>query len=588
VLAYLLSGGLTWQADVPGHTVMEALASLLGVIVGAMAMVRYYARREKMFYYIGIGFLGVGLLDGYQAVITSEFLVTYSPSDLSALTGWSWIVSRQFLALLLLLSWVGWLREERHEAPERISERTLLSFAVIFMVGSVVVLTLVPLPRFYFPELLVSRPEEFIPALFLLMAAIGYIYKGKWHYDVFEHWLIVSLILGVAGQALFMAGSQTLFDLDFNVAHVLKLMSYLGVLVGLVLSMEVDTAARLRAVMDNIGDGIVTFDRGARVLSINPAVRRIFGRLESELVGHEFTELLAASPEREAVGALISSTSRGWRNKDSHVTEIDGVKLSGDNFPMELALTRLDYASGPIFVAALRDISERKEMDRVKSEFIATVSHELRTPLTVILGYLPLLSDPKDMPEAAVVARLAKNMKHSGEHLLSLVTDLLDISRIESGRMTLQRVPLSIQNVVDSVVGIMDEQATEKGLKLRVEAADGIVHGDETRLRQILINLIGNAVKFTDKGEVSISAAVNPRGVTFTITDTGMGVPLDQLDKIFDRFRQVDGSATRKEGGTGLGLAITRSLVELHGGTISATSSFGNGTKFVFDIPELV
>jgi len=200
---------------------------------------------------------------------------------------------------------------------------------------------------------------------------------------------------------------------------------------------------------------------------------------------------------------------------------------------------------------------------------------------------LPLLSDAEQMPEPKVVARLANNMKHSGEHLLALVSDLLDISRIESGRLSLHRVPLSIQAVVGAVTAIMDEQAKEKELKIETEVQDGIVHADETRLKQILINLVGNAIKFTEEGEIKIQAAVSARGVIFTVTDTGIGIPYNQLETVFDRFRQVDSSQTRKAGGTGLGLAITRSLVELHGGSISATSSFGNGSKFVFDIPEL-
>jgi len=585
VLAYWMLAGITWQGDVYGHTIMEALASLSALIVGSMAMVRYYARRESMFFYVGLGFLCAGLIDGYQAFITS--MPNYTPENISLLVGWSWIVSRQFLALFLLASWFTWLRDEHRSAPGRISEKTLFSVSIGLMATSILVLTLVPLLRVYFPDLPFSRPEELVPALFMLLAVIGYIYKGNWRFDVFEHWLVIALILGFMGQSLFMASSTGNYDLCFGIAHMLKTLSYIAVLIGLILSMEVDSAARLRAVVDNIGDGIITFDRKGVVQSINPAVRKIFGRLESELVGYEVHGLFVDPRGGQSLEKLVPLNSRAWRNKTNHVVELEGTKFNGDIFPLELALTRLEYASGPLFVAAIRDITERREMDRVKREFISTVSHELRTPLTVILGYLPLLADKEAMPEADVVARLAKNMKHSGEHLLALVSDLLDISRIESGRLNLHRVPLSVKAIVESVVGILDEQAVEKGLKLVVNVEDGIVHGDETRLRQILINLVGNAIKFTDEGEVTIGSTIKPLGVIFTVKDTGIGVPYDQLDTIFNRFRQVDGSQTRKEGGTGLGLAITRSLVELHGGSILATSSMGNGTKFVFDIPDM-
>ncbi len=587
VVTFFLVQGGSWQTDAPEHTTLEVSASLLAVVAGIMALVRYAARRETTFYYVGIGFLGAGLLDGFQSLITTDLFSQYSASDYPALMEWSWLASRQFLALFLMLGWIGWLREERKGAPDRIRESTLLGFSAVFMAATVIALVVVPLPRAYFPDFLLARPVELIPAIFLLTTVIGYLYKGKWRFDVFEYWLIISLILGFMTQIVFMASSSAVFDTNFNIAHVLKQFSYIAALMGLILSMEMDTAARLRAVVNNIGDGVITFNSSGTILSVNPAVRAMFGRLESELVNASMDDLLVPSDERDRLNGLTNSTSRSWRNRSTHVAEIEGKRLSGDKFPLVLTLARLNYSSGPIFVAVLRDVTEQKEMDRVKSEFIATVSHELRTPLTVILGYLPLLSDAEQMPEPKVVARLANNMKHSGEHLLALVSDLLDISRIESGRLSLHRVPLSIQAVVGAVTTIMDEQAKEKELKIETEVQDGIVHADETRLKQILINLVGNAIKFTEEGEIKIQVAVSARGVTFTVTDTGIGIPYNQLETVFDRFRQVDSSQTRKVGGTGLGLAITRSLVELHGGSISATSSFGNGSKFVFDIPEL-
>ena len=587
IFLFLMMGVWDWYGTTVSHMVTEALASLLALIVGTMALVRYYARRESMYFYIAVAFFVVGLLDAYQAIVTTELLNLMSTSDISSIAGWGWIASRQFLGLFLLLSWLSWLREERHGLPERINNKTLVGFGGVFVAITMLVLTLVPLPSVYFPDFILPRPEELVPAVFLLMAVVGYIFKGRWRYDVFEHWFIISLIIGLVVQVLFMSTSSAMFDASFSMAHTLKLVSYMAVLVGLILSMELDNAVQLHAVVDSIAEGIITINKRGIILSINPAARRIFGRLESELIDHSIEDIVSPSNERDELHHMMVGTSRRWRKLTHHVVEVEGIKLNGDSFPLEFALTRLDYASGHMFVAAMRDITVRMEMDRVKSEFIATVSHELRTPLTVILGYLPLLSKEGEMPAPNVVARLANNMKHSGEHLLALVTDLLDISRIEAGRLVLERVPLSTREVVDSVIGIMEAASLEKGLKLVPDVQEGIVHGDDTRLKQVLINLVGNAIKFTDKGEVIISAKKSTRGVNFTVSDTGMGVPYEQLDTIFDRFQQVDGSQTRRKGGTGLGLAITRSLVELHGGTISATSSLGNGTKFVFDIPDI-
>jgi len=586
IAAYVLASGVDWHGSAIGHTVMEVSSGLLAIVVGSIAIIRYYARREAMFMYIGLGFLGAGAFDSYQAAASIEALSFVRASGVEAVFGWSWLASRQFLALFMMLGWLSWLREERHGSPERISDRLLMTFAGLFVGISLLVFGFVPLPQLYFPDLILPRVEELAPAAFFLMALIGYLFKGRWQYDVMEHWVIISLILGFVAQAVFMASSAQTHDAGFEAAHIAKALSYIVVLIGLIFSMELDSAARLHAVVDSIAEGIVTIDKKSVIQTTNPAARHIFGRLESEMVGHRLDELIDGEDSLEDIRQMMAGTSRKWRKIHHHVVEVEGIKLSGSTFPMELGVTRLDYAAGPLFVAAIRDITAQKEMDRVKSEFIANVSHELRTPLTVILGYLPLISRVEEMPGPDVIARLAGNMTQSGEHLLALVTDLLDISRIEAGRLVLDRVSLSTEETINSVADMLANTAESKGLKIVTEAESGIVHGDETRLKQILINLVTNAIKFTEEGEITVTAKINPRGVNFTVSDTGEGIPFEQLETVFDRFKQLDGSQTREQGGTGLGLAITRSLVELHGGSIYATSAEGHGTKFVFDIPD--
>ena len=212
------------------------MSTLLALIVEVI-LVRFYGKKNNTFLFIGTGFLGASFLDGYHAVVTSAFFKPFMPSDLPALIPWSWVASRQFLSILLFFGFLAWLREQRLGDKGRFSEGTVYLFSGIFTLASFLFFAFAPLPRAYYPELVFHRPEEFLPALFFLLALIGYLRKGLWREDAFEHWLVLSLIVGVVGQTVFMSFSGTLFDFEFDAAHTLKKVSYVCVLTGLMISM---------------------------------------------------------------------------------------------------------------------------------------------------------------------------------------------------------------------------------------------------------------------------------------------------------------------------------------------------------------
>ena len=246
------------------------------------------------------------------------------------------------------------------------------------------------------------------------------------------------------------------------------------------------------------------------------------------------------------------------------------------------------------------DITERKKSEqamhqakqaaeaanRQKSAFLNTMSHELRTPLTVILGYLPLLKNKEQMLPAETIAQIANDMDLSGQHLLEMINDLLDISKIEAGEMHLHLEEIQTLPMIQDILYKFNNLAQQKGIQLVSDAEDFTFQVDVRRLRQIFINLIGNALKFTPQGMIKISAIRDKEFVTFSVADTGIGIAESELAFIFDTFRQVDDSSTRSVGGSGLGLAITKRLVELHGGTIQAKSKLGSGTTFTFTIKQ--
>ncbi len=236
-IGYAMTRGSGWQGSAQLHTFMEGLATLLALMVGVMALVRFYSKKNNTFLFIGTAFLGTGFLDGYHALVTSQYFKVYLPSDLPALIPWSWVASRWFLAVLIYLSYLAWTRENRLGEAGRINERTVYLFTGALTIASFLFFAFVPLPRAYYPELWFHRPEEFVPALFFLLALVGYLCKGAWRHDAFEHWLVLSLVIGLVSQAVFMSYSGQLFDFEFDAAHTLKKVSYICVLTGLLISM---------------------------------------------------------------------------------------------------------------------------------------------------------------------------------------------------------------------------------------------------------------------------------------------------------------------------------------------------------------
>jgi signal transduction histidine kinase len=222
-----------------------------------------------------------------------------------------------------------------------------------------------------------------------------------------------------------------------------------------------------------------------------------------------------------------------------------------------------------------------------KSQFVANMSHELRTPLAAMLGYGELLQDGAfgELPEKAI--RIVERVQVNGKHLLGLINSVLDISKIEAGQFRLNLSDYSLPTLIETVRVATESLAGAKSLALTTEVATDLPHGfgDEQRLSQVLLNLVGNAIKFTDRGEVCIAARAVANQFLISVRDTGPGIPLEEQQRIFEEFHQVDGSSTRAKGGTGLGLAIAKQIVEMHGGSIWVESTLGQGSVFHLKLP---
>lgn len=346
--------------------------------------------------------------------------------------------------------------------------------------------------------------------------------------------------------------------------------------------------ARIRAIVDTVIDGIISIDAQGLVQTANLAAERIFGYGREEMLGRNVNMLMPEPYHSDHDGYLHSYLTTGRKKIIGIGREVTGRRKDGGTFPMDLAVSEMEVGGQRMFTGIVRDLTERKRLERIKSEFVSTVSHELRTPLTSIRGAIGLVAGkyadalPKKAQEMLELA------ERNGERLTVLINDLLDLEKIESGRLELDFKPVDLVALARRACEDNEGYARRHDVRLRlaIEPVEACVHGDEHRLLQAFANLISNAVKYSPPaGEVEIAMTRRKEGFRVAVRDHGSGIPEEFRGRIFQRFAQADSSDTREKGGTGLGLSITKVIVEKHGGHIDYRSEPGTGTEFFFDLP---
>ncbi|MCD4525171.1 ATP-binding protein [Nocardioides sp. cx-173] len=340
----------------------------------------------------------------------------------------------------------------------------------------------------------------------------------------------------------------------------------------------------------SVGDGVYGVDSEGRVTFANPSAARMLGWSTEELQGQRAHERFHAT---DADGIPLPWAGCYINQAIAHgdlsmSVEDEYVRADGSRFAVEITASPLiEDSDVKGAVVTFRDITQRREVERMKNEFLSVVSHELRTPLTSIRGSLGLLHAGQlgALPERA--APLVDVALQSSERLTRLIDDLLDIERIESGTQPMQVRVHDASDLLQTAAGLIEGMAAEAGIQVLVGAAPGQVLADEDGIVQTLLNLIGNAIKFSEPGSaVHLESEIIDSEVHFRVRDHGRGIPADKLEIVFERFEQVDSSDTRQKGGTGLGLAICRGIVEKHAGRIWAESGLGRGTTIHFTLPS--
>ena len=765
----LLRRNLVWDTGSVTHTILESTATLLAFIIGGLALVRYYSRKQITFLFIGCGFLGAGLLDLNHALSTSDGYVaarmsidaTLRPGDLDA---WTWTAERVFLSIFLFVSLLAWRQQVREEGRgEALPEAWVYGNALFMTILCLLFFEWVPLGTLTFPFRAISRPAEFLPALFFLLAFVGFVAKGSWRRDSFEHWMLISLLISTLAHGAFMAFSEQRYDAMFDAAHSLKIASYVAILAGLfssvyetfrregemlgaltasnsALAHEIqvrahteqaakDSRARLQEFLDNANDVIQSIAPDGRFLYVNSSWKRLLGYGDDDLerlklldivhpaqrlaVERELKRILSGGrPTRldvdyvaadgrlvmfsgsmqsqQAGGKIVAAQSilrdvteqriaerqldQSQRNLEALVentgdsiwsvdrhhrlitlnsafalateartgTEPMVGQLPAQVFPAEdvawyeelynralsgdrhVAL-RTDYVDGqqryfelyanPIHSAEGvagavifgKDVTPRvraeealviakdeaEAANKAKSGFLANMSHELRTPLNSVIGFTNILLKNKENRFSDKDLGFLQRVLTNGKHLLALINEVLDLAKVEAGRMDLiiEEVDLS-KLCVETVQQLEGQAKTKEGaIVLQSEVPDVVatVKTDSAKLKQVIINLVGNALKFTEQGSVTVRLDLAPDGktpVAIAVVDTGIGIPADRLEAIFEAFQQADAGTSRKYGGTGLGLTLSRSICLLMGYDLIVESVLGTGSTFKIVLGE--
>jgi PAS domain S-box-containing protein len=330
---------------------------------------------------------------------------------------------------------------------------------------------------------------------------------------------------------------------------------------------------------------------------VNPAAERTTGFKSRDLIGQNWWRTVLPGEDFKQTEALFDEMKKGsvlnhemvltTRNDEKRVVSWSNIQRLGEQGQLEenigfgTDVTEQKRVEKQLIAAARK----AEESNRLKSDFLSIISHELRTPLTVMLGSTPLLLNAEDLPDPDEIVSIARDVDSSGKHLLALIDDLLDFSKVEAGKMGLNLDEFSIHEFMEQLIPACQMIAQKKGLMIFSEVEEFNLLADKVRLKQIIFNLLSNAIKFTDKGNISVRVRQEENMAHFEVEDTGCGISENDVPYIFDVFRQVDASTTRAASGTGLGLAITKELVELHQGTIAVESTLGEGSVFQFVLP---
>jgi PAS domain S-box-containing protein len=352
---------------------------------------------------------------------------------------------------------------------------------------------------------------------------------------------------------------------------------------------------KFRGLLESAPDAMIIVDEKHRIALINAQAEDLFGYRREELLGQPIEMLVPEQNREKYLAQLAAFMINPWVAPMGRMIDLHGVRKDGTEFPIEVSLGPLRTEAGILVSNGIRDITARRQIEarlaeasKAKSDFLAGLSHELRTPLNAIMVFSEMIRDAANGPLDASYREYGGDINESGRHLQNIINDILDISKIEGGRLELRDEIVSIGEIAEACRRIVAAMAEVAGVSLSINVPGSLplIRSDRIRFQQILLNLMSNAVKFTPSGgRVSLSASIEADGAVITVQDTGIGMKAEDIPIALEPFRQIDGALSRRFDGTGLGLPLAKALVELHGGRLEIQSAPAEGTMVRILLP---
>jgi len=538
-----------WNSTENFHTLMETVATLLALLVGIKALIRYYAMQDKKFLFIGAGFLGTAFLDAFHTLVTSSWIIEIFPSLPGSLQAWTWQSSRIFLALLMLATWRVGSDNSRKSLFNKASEKSVFISLGIVTFFVLAFFTLVPLPPPYYPQLPIGRPQELISGALFLVAFTGFFRAKTWQTNSFEFWLTFSMLVNFICQVLFMSSSYHFYDDMHVTAHLLKITGYAFVLTGLLINVH--------QLLEN-----VVLSSGKITLTNT--------ELQNE-IGEKFR---AESKLKDLAVSLEEKVSE-------RTVELEESRLAALNMMEDAneAKKAAEAAKEELDLQAKKLVRSNKELE----QFAYVASHDLQEPLRTVGSFVQLLAQRYQGKLDGQADEFIQFAVDGVSRMRQLINDLLVFSRVETKGG--QFVPTDCELVLGEVLS---------NLKASIEASEArithdpmpMIKADKVQLSQVFQNLIGNAIKFKGKNAPVIHIGVNEQNDDwlFSVKDNGIGFDPEFSEKVFIIFQRLH---TREEyPGTGIGLSLCKKIIERHGGKIWVDSAPEKGSTFNFTIPD--
>jgi PAS domain S-box-containing protein len=588
------------------HTILEWSAVMLAFTCCALAFTNYAIKKDPVSPVLGVALLSAGMIDAFHILVADGLISSNTNGDFAPFT---WALCRMFSALICLVG-IGILLLKSN-AKKQIDHQLIINISLLFFLAAILSMAYSfsadELPQTQYANQFITRPWDLLPLILFVLSFFAYQAYFERNPSPFMYSMLLSIIPAIATQVHMVLGSSQLFDNHFMIAHFLKIVSYALPVIGLTWS-YISTHREKEFLNHKVASLSTALYSGAMILetddkgiitAANDSLVIHSGYLADELIGKSLLSIckgkttLSFDDEFKKyiqIKKLWTGELNYLRQDGSSYWVLTTIipKYSFSNDLIGYTCIEFDITDKKKYEAELiqaRDVAERAEI--VKSEFLANMSHEIRTPMNGVLGMLQLLG-LTELSERQ--KELLATTKSCGDSLMRILNDILDISKLDSGKLSLEKIDFNLNKCINEAIYLTSHIASIKHIDIIYKPSfdtETYYIGDVTRLRQILLNFLSNAVKFTDQGCINIDVQRNiisndEHELTINVKDTGIGISSENQKKLFRQFTQADSTTTREYGGTGLGLSICARLVRLMNGKVFFESEFKKGSTFGF------